>query len=249
MEANNRVGKFSASRISELLAGGTGKTAQSYVLELAMAMVGIKKDIQTTDMLHGVTNQMPAFSQCIKSIYNDAVWFDEYIAIDERCGASPDFILADNFVGDIKCPSYIDTYLAQIEKVPTKYFLQVQMQMLAGNVDLGLLCFFLTKKEEWGSDESWEEYPMPLEDRHKIFEFKRDEESIDNILQAIEKYEPEKQKLVEKLVCAPIVDEVEFFYNQINGAKFRPLKEASNIFNASENIIRVKDKIYYKLTK
>ena len=63
-------------------------------------------------------------------------------------------------------------------------------------------------------------------------------------LQAIEKYEPEKQKLVEKLVLCPVVDEVEFFYNQINGAKFRPLKEASNIFNASENIIRVKDKIY-----
>jgi len=42
METNNRVGKFSASRISELLAGGTGKTAQSYCLDLAMEMIDIK---------------------------------------------------------------------------------------------------------------------------------------------------------------------------------------------------------------
>ena len=245
MEINNRTGKFSASRISELLSLGTGKTAQSYVLELAMQMIGIKKDIQTIDMLHGITNQMPAFQQVIKPLYNDAIWFDNYIPIDERCGASPDFMLVDNFVGDIKCPGYIDTYLEQIEKVPKKYFLQVQMQMMASKVDTGLLCFFLTKKEEWGGSEMWEEYPMPLEDRFKIFEFKANAESFDMIMSAIDKYEPEKQNLVEKLALAPIVDEVEFFYNQINGAKYRQLKEASNIFNASENITRVKDKFYY----
>ena len=66
MEINNKVGKFSASRISELLAQGTGKTAQSYVLELALQMLGIKKDITTGDMLHGINNQMPAFQQVIK---------------------------------------------------------------------------------------------------------------------------------------------------------------------------------------
>jgi hypothetical protein len=245
MEINNRTGKFSASRISELLAQGTGKTAQSYVLELALQMLGIKKDITTGDMLHGINNQMPAFQQVIKPLYNDAIWFDEYIVIDERCGASPDFMLVDNFVGDIKCPGYIDTYLQQIESMPKKYFLQVQMQMLAAKVDIGLLCFFLTKKEEWG-DDIWEEYPMPLEDRYKIFEFKTDAESIDMIMGAVDKYEPEKQNLVQKLLGAVVVDEVEFFYNQINGAKYRQLKEASNIFNASNDLIRVKDKFYYK---
>jgi len=243
---NSRVGKFSASNISRLLAGGTGKTAQSYVYELALQMNGISKDIQTIDMLHGTTNQFQAFESCIKPIYKDAVWFDEYIAIDERCGASPDFLLKDNFVGDIKCPGYIDTYLEQVEKVPTKYYQQVQMQMIASKVDVGLLCVYLTKKEEWGVDE-WTEYPMPLEDRFKIHEFSKDEKVQDEIMTAINKYEPFKQSLAKLLSEIEPTDEVEFFYAQMNGSKYRNLKDASNIFTACESgLIRVNSNFYYK---
>ena len=243
MEVNNRIGKFSASRISELLAGGTGKTAQSYCLDLAMDMIGIKKDIQTSDMLHGIVNQHNAFELCVKPLHQSAIWFDEYLAIDERCGASPDF-KSDSFVGDIKCPASIYTYLEQIEKMPTKYYNQLQMQMMSANVSDAMLCFYLTKKEEWGEDE-WTEYPMPLEDRFKIFDVQKDEEICDKIMSAVEKYQPEKTILAEKLANAPLMDEVEFFYSQFNGCKFKNLKEASNIFTASDKIIRVNNKFFY----
>lgn len=243
----NRKGRFTASNISRLLAGGTGKTAQSYCLELAMDMIGLKKSISTIDMQHGIVNQHIGFEQVIEPLYEGVKWYDEYIAIDERCGASPDFILEDNFVGDIKCPGYIDTFLEQIEKAPTKYYQQVQMQMMAAKVDTGLLCIFLTKKEEWGSDEVWHEYPMPLIDRYKIHEFKTDAEVQDSIMTAVDKYEPIKQNIYQALVDAPAMDEVEFFYSQINGSKYRNVKDASNIISACESrLIQVNSNFYYK---
>jgi len=243
METNNRVGKFSASRISELLAGGTGKTAQSYCLDLAMEMIGIKKDLQTSDMLHGIVNQLNAFELCVKPLHPNINWHDEYMAIDDRCGASPDFI-GVGIVGDIKCPTSIYTYLEQIEKMPTKYYNQLQMQMMSANVKDAMLCFYLTKKEEWGEDE-WSEYPMPLEDRFKIFDVQKDEETCDKIMTAVDKYQPEKNILAEKLANAPVMDEVEFFYSQMQGMRYKNLKEASNIFTAADKIIKVNNKFFY----
>lgn len=243
MEVNKRKGMFSASRITELLAGGTGKTAQTYCLDLAMEMIGIKKDLQTSDMLHGIVNQHNAFELCVKPLYGSMVWHDEFMAIDDRCGASPDFI-GNGVVGDIKCPTSIYTYLEQVEKLPTKYYNQLQMQMIAGKVTNSLICFYLTKKEEWGEDE-WTEYPMPLEDRFQIIHVIKHEETCDRIMAAVEKYTPEKFTLVEKLIAAPIMDEVEFFYSQMANNKYKNLKEASNIFTAADKIIRVNNKFFY----
>jgi hypothetical protein len=128
--------------------------------------------------------------------------------------------------------------------MPTKYYNQLQMQMMSANVKDAMLCFYLTKKEEWGEDE-WSEYPMPLEDRFKIFDVQKDEEICDKIMSAVEKYQPEKITLAEKLANAPVMDEVEFFYSQMQGMRYKNLKEASNIFTASDKIIKVNNKFFY----
>lgn len=238
--------RFSASRISELLAGGTGKTAQSYILDLALQSIGIKDDFTTPTMKHGIQNQLNAFEQVVKPLYPNAEWHDEFILINEFCGASPD-ILNNSAPMDIKCPYHIDSYLEQINKQSSKYYAQVQMQMMACKADVGHLIYYLTKPEEWGVEEITE-YPFPLELRFKIFEFRKDEELQDSILKKVEESQPKKVSMIKLLSEAELMDEEQFFYEQISGFAYRKLQECNNILNL-DKVIRIGDKFYYGKAK
>ena len=235
--------RFSASRISELLAGGTGKTAQSYILDLAMQSIGIRQEISTPAMKHGIQNQMNGFEQVVKPLFPNAEWHDEFILINDHCGASPD-ILNDSSPMDIKCPYYIDTYLEQINKPPTKYYAQIQMQMMACKSDVGRLIFYLTNPEEWGQETAVQEYYFPLQLRFKIFEFSKDEELQEKILMKVEESQPKKLQIIELLGNAELLSEEEFFYEQMNGFNYKKIQEANNILNL-DSLIRVNDKFYY----
>ncbi|CAB5218479.1 hypothetical protein UFOVP212_38 [uncultured Caudovirales phage] len=236
--------RFSASRISELLAGGTGKTAQSYILDLAMQSIGLREEFTTPAMTHGIQNQMNGFEKVVKPLFPNAEWHDEFILINEYCGASPD-IINDSSPMDIKCPYYIDTFIEQINKPPSKYFAQVQMQMMACKSDIGRLVFYLTKSEEWGQETEVVEYPFPLELRFKIFEFTKDEEIQEKILEKVEESQPKKIQMIELLNGATLISEEQFFYEQMNGFVYRKLQESNNILNLA-SVIRVNDKFYYK---
>lgn len=236
--------KFSASRISELLAGGSGKTAQSYILDLSLQSLGIKDQLDTPALRHGINNQLNAFEQVIKPLYPSAEWLDVFIPINEFCGASPDLIIDGNPV-DIKCPFYIDTYIEQINKVPTKYYNQVQMQMIACKADIGRLCFYLTKPEEWGQEGEIIEYPFPLELRFKIFEFTKDEELHERILEKVMESEPKKVKMIQMLTDAEVIEEEQFFYEQFNGFCYRKINESNNILSL-DKLYRIKDNFYFK---
>lgn len=242
-----RTARFSASNISRLLSNGRGggisATAQSYILELALASIGIKEDIQTKEMLHGINNQINAFDKVVRPLYPNAVWFDQYLPINEWCGASPDLLIDGNPM-DVKCPFYVDTYLDQINSVPTKYYQQVQMQAMATKAEKCYLCFYLTAPEVWGSEE-WDEYPIELEKRYKIFEFAKDEALHDMILAKVEESEPKKKFMIDLLNNALIMDFEQFFYLQFDGYAFRKLKTCSNILNL-EQIIRVNNEFYYQ---
>ena len=244
METTEKTAKFSASNISRLLSGGNGKTAQSYILELALQSIGIKKDIDTSATRHGLNNQLNGFQSAIIPNYPDAIWFDEYLPINDLCGASPDF-LVNGCPGDIKCPYTVDSFLEQINSVPSKYYDQVQMQMMACKADLGILAFYLTRPEDWGQ-EDWEEYPIEVEKRYKIFEFKQDEEMQENILKKVEESEPKKQQIINLLNNAKIMDFEQFFFIQWEGNKLRKIQDCNNIYKL-EQIIRVNNTFYYEL--
>jgi hypothetical protein len=243
--AEERVGCFSASNISRLMAGGGGATRKSYILEIATeVVVGQRPQLDTAAMKHGIANQMNAFEFVLKPLYKGVQWVDKYIPINENCGASPDCVWLGNYPIDIKCPFEIDTYLEQIEKVKPSYFAQIQMQILSVNGEEGALCTYLTKKEEWGSD-TWSEYPLPLEDRFRVEPIKKDEETCDRILLAVEKAAPERDLYIELLNNATIMDEIEYFYYQMKHNKCRDIKSCSNLEKA--NIIRVNNRFYYKV--
>jgi hypothetical protein len=243
--AEERVGCFSASNISRLMAGGGGATRKSYILEIATeVVVGQRPQLDTAAMKHGIANQMNAFEFVLKPLYKGVQWVDKYIPINENCGASPDCVWLGNYPIDIKCPFDIDTYLEQIEKVKPSYFAQIQMQILSVKGEEGALCTYLTKKEDWGSD-TWSEYPLPLEDRFRVESIKKDEETCDRILLAVEKAAPERDLYIELLNNATLMDEIEYFYYQMKHNKCRDIKSCSNLEKA--NIIRVNNKFYYKV--
>lgn len=244
VEQTIKLAQFSASNISRLLAGGTGKTAQSYVLELALKSIGIKDDIDTAATRHGLNNQFNAYTNVVLPLFPDAIWFDQYLPINEFCGASPD-VLINSTPMDIKVPYNVDNFLEQITNVPTKYVHQVQMQMMACKSEIGYLCFYLTRPEIWG-DETWEEYPLPLEQRFKIFEFESDIELQERILKAVEESEPKKQQIIDLLLNAKVMSFEEFFNRQWIGNKIRQVKDCSNIYNLKE-VIRVNNNFYYEV--
>ncbi len=239
--------RFSASRISELLAGGQGKTAQSYILDLAMQSIGIKDELSTPAMKHGINNQINAFEQVVKPLFPKSEWHDEFILINEHCGASPDILIDSNPI-DVKCPFFIDAFLEQINKPPTKYYAQIQMQMMACKSDIGRLVFYLTKPEEWGQETEVIEYPFPLELRFKIFEFAPDLELQDNILKKVDESEPKKQQMIKLLQDAELMGLEQFYFEQISGFAYRKLQYCNNILNV-EKCIRIEDKFYYAKTK
>jgi len=235
--------KFSASRIGELLTKGQGKTTQSYLLDLSLGNFGIVTKRETAEMRHGLVNEFPAYQLLVQPFYESSKWFNESIAINDKCGASPDFFMGE-FSGDVKSPYSIDGFLEQVNSVPKKYFLQVQMQMMATKADKGYLLFYLTKPEKFGED--WVEYPFPIEKRYKLFEYAKDELVHDEILEAVEVNQPKKEQLIKFLESADLMESVEYYERQMYGGYvFRPLKECANIFNL-DKCIRVGDNFYYE---
>lgn len=236
------IGKLSASGIGELLTGG--RTADSYILKKALEKCGVEEKFTTKEMEHGILNQYEAFELLLQP--EGYTWFDEYVPIDDRCGASPDTLRSD-IVLDIKCPYYIDTYLQQCEKLPKKYYQQVQMQMIAVKKDEGGVLLYLTSPEtdDWGNKQ---EYPYSIEDRHRLITFNKDEEVQYNIMQAIDKYNPILDLWAEGLSMVQEKELDVFFYEQlIQGKKYRKLKTATNILGAIERGFKVGDEYYYEI--
>jgi len=237
---------FSASRASDLLAGGSGKTRMNYIFDIALKHLGKEKDIQTAAMQHGVVNERFAID-ILTSVYGGKANTNEkgdqvFYPINDYIGATPDAI-ADDWVGDAKCQYYIYTYLQQCAKIPKKYYIQLQTQMMAMKVDKGLLINYLTKPELYGQDD-WEEYPFELHERYKIIQVEPDNEVQEAILIAAEEYHPLIGQCIEILQSAREVDDAEFFYGQlVGGATFRKLKDVNWLTTELEIICH--DNTYY----
>jgi hypothetical protein len=235
--------KISASGIGELLTGG--KTAESYLLRKTMEALGISDNLDTKPMQHGTISQYEAYELIVSNMDN-AKWHDIYTPINDWCGASADCI-GDVGVYDIKCPYYVDTYLEQCQRLPKKYYLQNQMQMIAEGKDWGGVILYLTSPEidMYGNKI---EYPYPLEDRYFIHPTTKDEETQERILKEAEKGYLILVDWFEILANAPTKERDEFFYEQMKGGLiYRKLKTASSIENTIRKAFRLDNEFYYQI--
>lgn len=223
-EITEREGMFTASRISELLAEGTGRTRQNYIFDIAHELVEGRSDFQTKEMLHGTINQMNGFDLAFKPIHGGQ-WFDKFLIVNDMLGASPD-IIDLNFVADIKCPYYIHTFFEQRDRLPKKYIAQSMVQMMAAKVDVGYMCLYLTKPETFGQDD-WVEYPFSIEERTYIHTVQFDKEMEANILKAVEDNYPLIGQCVKLLNSAVEYDDEQFYRMQYMGTRFLKLKDTN----------------------
>lgn len=242
MEA--RKGNFTASNISRLLAGGTGSTRMSYILEVALASIGIEDGFESAATRHGTNNQYNAFDLCVKPLFEKAEWYDKYIPLTANSGASPDILIDNYFTLDVKCPYGIPNYIEQCKKLPKKYYQQAMMQMMCTKAPVGYVLIYLTKPELWGED-NWKEYPLTVNERYHLHEIQWHDQTVYEITEAVEKAVPVRDALIDRLKAAKVLDEMDFFRQQMKNYCYRPIKEAAKILE--HDFFRVNDEFYYKV--
>lgn len=190
---NARKGRFTASRISELLGvKGLGLTGENYAFENAVELVyGVDEEdsFVSSDMLRGIQLEPLAFRKFkeLKEFEFKTVKESYFFPFGENAGASPDACVGDNEIAEFKCPRYKKFFklvAKGYDAIDQNYLDQMQMQMLCSNSER---CYFFNYiifngKEMW----------------HEII-VERDEKRIDFIKQRIEEATKLRDEFVQYL--------------------------------------------------
>ena len=131
-----RLGKVTASRVADIIAKtktGYSTSRDNYMAQLVCErMTNTKGELFSSAAMEWGTNQEPfarAAYEAKTGVMVEEVGFVQHPQI-EWAGASPDGLVGDDGLVEIKCPNtatMIETLLTQ--KVPAKYNTQMQFQM------------------------------------------------------------------------------------------------------------------------
>ena len=131
-----RIGKVTASRVADVIAKtktGYSASRDNYMAQLVCERLTGQKGESFTNaaMQHGTETEPLARAayEALQDVLVDEVGFVPHPTI-EMAGASPDGMVGDDGLIEIKCPNtatHIDTLLSQT--VPGKYNTQMQFQM------------------------------------------------------------------------------------------------------------------------
>ena len=154
---NQRLGKFSASEIHKLLGvRGLGETGKSYAIEKAIEQLygDFEEPFISFDMQQGIETEPLAFAkfQELKGLEFLQVSNCGFFEYCEHSGASPDGLVSDNAILEIKCPKSTTFFkLVATNEIDAKYYAQMQMQMLATDAIKGYFFNYLIHegKEYW----------------------------------------------------------------------------------------------------
>jgi len=133
---NIRIGKVTASRVADVLAKtktGYSTTRDNYMAQLVCERLTGQKGESFTNaaIQHGIETEAYARAayEARYDVLVDEVGFVSHPTI-EMSGASPDGLVGDDGLIEIKCPNtatHIETLLS--ESVPNKYYTQMQFQI------------------------------------------------------------------------------------------------------------------------
>lgn len=165
-----RAGRFTGSDFVIML--GNGETKRKMILEKATEHILGKpcnKDHYTnSDMLRGIELEPIARQLYIQETFNEVEEVG-FIEKDEYCGCSPDGLVGDNGLIEIKCPK--DTVFVEQKisgKIKQEYYVQIQYNLFI-------------------SDRKWCDYVAYNENFPLlIHRYYRDEEVIKKIKEALE---------------------------------------------------------------
>jgi putative phage-type endonuclease len=131
-----RIGKVTASRVADVIAKtktGYSASRDNYMAQLICErLTGLKGESFTNAAMQHGTETEPlarAAYEALKDVLVDEVGFVPHPTI-EMAGASPDGLVGDDGLLEIKCPNtatHIETLISKV--VPGKYNTQMQFQM------------------------------------------------------------------------------------------------------------------------
>jgi len=134
-----RLGKFTASETHKLMGiKGLGETGKTYAFEKAIEHLFGKVEEQyiSYDMQNGIDLEPLAFKKFseLKALQFLEVESCSFFEDGEETGASPDGLVSDDAVLEIKCPK-ANTFFKLVlsNEVDKKYFYQMQKQMKSAN--------------------------------------------------------------------------------------------------------------------
>ena len=159
---SERLGKFSASQIHRLLVSGKtknrlfGDTALSYIYEIVAEMFTgeSKASVSSRAIEWGSENEAEAIEAYREHTGRNVTYFGKENPVffqikDMPVGGSPDALIEDKRVIEIKCPydsaNHIENSIMTVEEFKQKrkeYYAQVQMLMIVTNVMTADFCSF-----------------------------------------------------------------------------------------------------------
>lgn len=180
-----RLGKATASRFAEVLAGGRGLTRRAYATQLALEIItGRQVETYTSLAMEIGTEREPAARaqyEALTGHFVSEVGFCMHETLP--CGASPDGLIGEDGGVEIKCPRERThaEYLA-LPAEPAVYTAQIQG------------CLWITGRAWW--DFVSFNPAFPANARVVMRRVRRDKEYIDRLAQALESFSAEVQELV-----------------------------------------------------
>lgn len=127
-----RIGMVTASRISDVVAGGKGATRAAYLNEIVTGLMTGPQEGYTNPYMEWGIEQEPKARQLyelLQGVEVEEVGFIAHPSIS-RTGASPDGLVGDDGLVEIKCPaSKTHAQFLLDGKISRKYKLQMLWQM------------------------------------------------------------------------------------------------------------------------
>lgn len=131
-----KAGKFSSSRAYELMGvKGLGLTGEGYAFEMAIEIAEGRNEEEgflSFDMQRGVELEPYAFNKFSELMAINFIDVEKcgFIELGENMGSSPDGLVGDNGVLEIKCPKPETFFkLVRTGEIDKKYYDQMQHQM------------------------------------------------------------------------------------------------------------------------
>lgn len=186
-----RLGKVTASCFSKVIAKGRGnapsKVRADYMLQLAAEIVtGQVQDTYTNQYMEWGTETEPKARSMYELMNDVTVEEIAFIKHSEHVGVSPDGLVGDNGLLEIKCPKTT----TQIQRViagvcPTEYIAQIQGQLWVSGREW---CDFVSYDPRIKNDASYFEIRV-----------ERDEVFISDLAEAVDKFLEELNEILCKL--------------------------------------------------
>ena len=182
-----RLGKVTASKVSDVMSKGAGR--ETYMIQLIAEFLTNSRGASFTNtaMEWGTTTE-PYARQAYEALNN--VWVEEMGFAPhptiERAGASPDGLVGDDGLIEIKCPNtatHLDTLIDKT--VPKKYINQMQFQMACTG-------------RKWCDFVSFDNR-LPEDLQIFVLRVERDDKHIAEMEIAITKFLAEMQEKIDKL--------------------------------------------------